>query len=94
MAQRMARHVQHACCRAAKLDCVAFLQLHIDAGDLLRLARGAVDGAAGGFLDLHVPAGMIGVPVRVEDMADMPTHPLSLGQVFVGVRRVDGGGLA
>ena len=59
-----------------------------------RFVRMRYEKIAGGFLDLQVPAGMVRMPVRVQDMADMPAQPLRLCEVLVRIGCVDGGGLA
>ena len=55
---------------------------------------GADDGGAGGRGDVGVAAGVIGVPVGVEDQGQFPAELFQFGQDHLGVGRVDTGGQA
>ena len=59
--------------------------------DALDLGR-ADHGGAGGGLDLGVAAGVVGMPVGVEDQVELPAEGVQLAQDRRGVRRVDAGG--
>ena len=65
----------------------------VERGDSFHLGR-AGDSAAAGSLDRGVPAGVIGVPVGVPDLGDLPALVSCLAQVGFGIRRVDARGFA
>ncbi len=91
--QRMPPGLHHPEQRLPEPDLVALVQSPVqgrDAGDLLR----ADDLASGRRLDRLVAAGVVGVPMGVEDQVEPPSQPLQLGQDGLGVGRVDTAGPA
>ncbi len=62
---------------AERID-VAVLHLHVHPGNAVGIMRRADDDAAGGVLDFHIPADMVGMMVGVEDMGDLPAQTIGL----------------
>ena len=89
--QRMAAGVDDVEAGFAEFDDVAVLHHAVRSDDLLHLLGPHGDGA-GRRRDLGVAAGVVGVPVGVEDEGQLPAQPVDLAQDGGGVRGVDAGG--
>ncbi len=91
--ERMAAGLHHVEQGFAQPHLVALVEGPVerrDAGDLL----GPDDLAARDLLDPRVAAGVVGVPVGVQDQVQAPSQRLQFGQDRLGVGRVDAAGLA
>ncbi len=93
VAQRVAAGLDHVEAGLAQLDDIAVAHRAVQRRDPRDLRR-ADDHAAGGGLDLGVAAGVVGMPVGVEDEVQAPAQLPQFSQDRVGVRRVDGRRLA
>src|SRR3546814_9915235 len=74
---------------AAERHLIPLLHGPVDAGNLAAFSGGAGDGRAGRFLDLKVRAGVIGMPVGVPYIGDLPAAPRRLGQYRRPHGRID-----
>src|SRR3546814_782726 len=73
-------NLDHPRVDAAERHLIPLLHGPVDAGNLAAFSGGAGDGRAGRFLDLKVRAGVIGMPVGVPYIGDLPAAPRRLGQ--------------
>ncbi len=89
----MAAALDHLEAGLAEFDDVAARNLAVERGDAGHLL-GADNPATGRRLDLGVAAGVVGMPVGVENQVEPPAQALQFGQDRRRVRRVDAGGLA
>jgi len=82
--------VDHIGDARAKLDTIPATHLHIKRRDAREFRFRTRDRATGRSPDRFVPAGVIGVPMRVPDLRDLPTALFRFGQHGVGDRWIDG----
>ena len=87
MAERVARHLDHAADMVSKAYLVALAKCDVAAGDILSSRAG--DAGAGRFLDGEVPARVVGVPVGVPDLRDPPAALLGRGEDGLCIAGVD-----
>ena len=73
MAKRMPGSCAHNRARRPKFDDIAVIDRLIDSRNFRRFALGTDDAAAPAFLQRKIAAGVIGVPVRVENVGERPT---------------------
>ena len=93
VAQRVAAGLDHPKAGFAEFDHVAARDCSVERGDARHLGR-PDDRRAGGGLQFGVAAGMVRMPVGIEDEIQLPPLPFQGGENGAGVRRVDGRGLA
>ena len=91
VAQGMAAALDHLEAGLAQHDRVAAAHLAVDGRELVTSA-GPTTVPPVALDDLGVAAGVVGVPVGVEDQVELPAERLQLRQDRAGVRRVDAGG--
>jgi len=80
MARRMRRDVEDISRHLAQPHNIAALHLHIQCRDAPCFGGGARDRAAGGLLYLGIAAGVVGMPVGVPDLRDLPAKLFRLVQ--------------
>jgi len=87
VAARMAGHVENARLVAGEIIALAVGERGIDAGDARPIGGRPDDDAACGCLEFEVPAGVVGVMMRIEDVRQTPA---SLAQGLQNRSRNDG----
>ena len=78
---------------ASKSNDVAVFHRHIYAVDPVSFGGRGDDPAAGRRLDRCVAACVIGMPVGVPDLGDLPALLRGLAQIGLGIGGIDAGGL-
>ena len=89
VAAGVAGDVDHPPRHLPDVDRIALRDGAVDAGNLRRLARRAGDARAGRRLYREVAAGVVGVPVGVEDLRDPPAARRRRREDGIGDRGVD-----
>ena len=90
MAERVAAALDHLETGLPQHHAVPAAYVAVERGDARDFGR-PDDLCAGRGLDLGVPAGVVGMPVGVENQRQLPAQPAELAQDCARVRRVDAG---
>ena len=88
MTQRVAAYIDHLKCRRAELDDVSVADPPVDRPDSLDLL-GSNNLSSSLLFENGVPAGMVGMPMRVQDQFQRPTQTVQLVEDCLGIRRID-----
>ncbi len=93
MAVGVARDIDHACLPVAQHHAVAIADHAVDPAQFVDFLRGD-DGGSGRIHDRRIAARMVGMPVRIPDLRDLPALGAGLFQIFRPVGSIDRRGFA